>query len=180
MENQLFINYDDIISYTSVSSNIDPNKLTAHIYNAQILYIEPILGSTLYEKMEDLISTGDINISQYTNYYNLLYNYITPSVVFHTLELFIPLNAFQLTDGGVSQHTFSNANYSPLTDIEKISQKYRTIGSKYDDKLVAYLDKNKDLFTEYINQDGLIKKTETTQRTGLYIGSSTIRNKIRS
>ena len=180
METILFIKWEDILDYTTISGNIDPNKLTPHIYNAQILYLEPILGSDLYNKIEYLIRTDDINISQYSNYLSLKEDYIKPSIVFHTLELVIPLNAYEISDGGVSQHIFSNAQYSPLTEIEKITKKYSVIGSKYDDKLVKYLCKNSTLFPEYQNNTGLIGKTETTNRTsGIYLGVRNAGSKIR-
>lgn len=177
MESILFINYDDILHYTTISGNIDVYKINPHIYNAQILYLEPILGSDLYAKIETMISDGSITGS--TNYNTLLINYITPSVVFHTMELFIPLNSFEVSDGGTSQHIFTNAQYSIIAEIEKISQKYKVIGSKYDDKLVAYLCKNSSLFPEYTNNTGLVKKTETTGRTGWYLGTSNVTSKIR-
>ncbi len=164
MEQVLLINYDDILFYTNVSPHIDQYKLNPHILNSQILYIEPILGTDLYEKLLDLVDTNAITATTYADYKTLLINYITPSLVFHTMELFIPLNSFQLADGGTFQFTPSNANYSPLDEIDKLSNKYKIIGGKYDSKLEKYLCENGNSFPEYINNTGLIDKTKPTNR----------------
>ena len=55
MESTLLINLDDILHYTSVSGSIDEFKVLPHILNAQTLYLEPILGSDLYEKLLSMV-----------------------------------------------------------------------------------------------------------------------------
>ena len=165
MEAVLLINTDDILFYTNASPNVDSYKINPHILNAQILYIEPILGTDLYDKLLDLVDTNDITETEYADYSTLLSNYIAPSLVFHTMELYLPLNAFQIADGGVSQFNPSNASYSPLDEIDKISKKYQIIGTKYDSKLNKYLCENSDLFPEYTSNEGLIKKTKSTMRS---------------
>jgi hypothetical protein len=145
-------------------------KLNPQILNAQILYTEPILGSSLYEKLETLIDTNDININTYSDYKTLLTNMIAPSVVFHTLELFIPINSYQIADGGTFQYQPSNASYSPLDDIDRMSKRYQIIGSKYDDKLQRYLCENSNLFAEYTNNTGLVDINKPSIKTGLYLG----------
>jgi len=167
MENVLLINLDDILHYTSVSGSIDELKILPHVLNAQILYIEPILGSSLYEKMLTLVDSGTTS----GDYLTLLNNYITPSLVFHTMELYIPLNAFQIADGGVYQFNANNASTSPIDEIEKIANKYRVIGAKYDQKLSDYLCKYSNLYQEYTNNIGLVEKTEVTPRTNWYLGN---------
>ena len=180
METTILINMNDVLHYSTISANIDPYKINPIIHSAEILYLEPILGSTLYDKLIDLVSTGEITGSTWVNYNTLLINYVTPSVVYHTLELFIPLNSFEIADGGTFRMTPSNAEYSPLNDIDRIVSKYKIIGDKFDDKLVKYLCKNSSLFTEYNNNTGLVGKTETTNRAGSwYLGTNNTKSKIR-
>jgi len=180
METILFISYKDILHYTTISGDIDEVKINPWINNAQILYIEPLIGSDLYDKIEDLISTGDITGSTNSDYSTLLNEYITPSLVFHTLELFIPLNSFNINDGGTFQYTPTNAQFSPLDEIDKITNKYRIIGNKYDKKLSDYLCKYSYLFPEYTSNEGLVKKTENSIRVGgIYLGRYDEESKIR-
>lgn len=176
MENTLLITLDDVLHYTTISGNLDNNNINPHIFNAQILYIEPILGSDLYNKITSYITSG-ITIDE--PYNTLLNTYITPSLVFHTIELFIPINSFKIADGGTFQMTPTNAQYSPLDEIDRITNKYRVIANKYDAKLSEYLCKYSNLFPEYTNNTGLISKSETTIRAGWFLGKSNITSKIR-
>jgi hypothetical protein len=180
MNNVLLINLNDILHYTGTNGSIDPVKIEPHIQNAQILYLEPILGSDLFNKIIDLVDTNDITGTTYKDYQTLLFDYITPSLVFHTMELFIPLNSFQIAAGGTFQFIPTNAQYSPLDDIDRLANKYKIIGGKYDTKLSEYLCKNSSKFVEYTSNTGLINKTEVTQQTGWYLGLNNIYNKIRT
>lgn len=178
MTSTLLTNLDDILHFTSVNGSIDEYKVNPHILNAQILYLEPILGSDLYEKIIDLVETNAI--SGETNYKLLLDDYIIPSLIFHTLELYIPFNSYIIADGGMFQFQPSNADPNPQSEIDRLSNRYRTIGAKYDDKLVKYLCKNSTLFPEYLNNTGLVDKTETTNRAcSWYLGTNNIGSKIR-
>ena len=169
MKSTLLINLDDILHYTSSSGSIDELKVLPQILNAQILYLEPILGTSLYEKLLSMVDDGSITG---TTNYNILYqDYIVPSLVFKTMELYIPFNAFQIADAGVYQYTANNANVSPIDVIEKLSNKYRAVGAKYDQKLSDYLCKNGSLFPEYTNNTGLVKKSEVAPRTSWYLGN---------
>jgi len=179
MENILLVNMDDILHYSQLSPTIDIYKLNPHILNAQILYLEPLLGTSLYEKILDLVSTGSITGYSYADYNILLSKYITPSVVYHSIALFIPLNAFEMTNGGTFQYSPTNATASVLTDIDKISNKYNIVGSKYDDKLQSYLNANSSLFIEYTTNTGLVKRTENSNRIGWFLGLDNTQSKIR-
>jgi hypothetical protein len=178
MENVILITLEDILHYTSVSGSIDEYKVNPHIYNSQILYLEPILGSSLYERIITLVETD--SISGETNYKTLLDSYITPSLVFHTMELFVPMNSFLISEGGTFQFQPTNANPTSQSEIDRLSNKYRTIADKYDSKLVAYLCKNSSLFPEYTTNTGLVDKAETTNRSsGWYLGLNNIKSNIR-
>lgn len=179
MEQTLLITLDDILTYTNISGSIDVYKMNPHIYNAQVLYTEPILGSSLYEKLLTLINNDLIYANSNSNYLTLLQSYITPSLVFHTMELFIPLNAFQQFDGGQYQTLSTNATASILDEVEKISHKYKIIGMKYDDKLHKYLCENSNLFTEYENNTGLIEKQSVSNSIGWNLSTQYTKNKIR-
>lgn len=164
MEAVLLINTDDILFYTNASPNIDSYKVNPHILNAQLMYLEGILGSDLYDKLLDLVDTNEIEDVANVNYKTLLTDYIAPYLVMRTMELYVPLNAFQIADGGAYQHSATNAITSRLEEIDKISKKYQIIGQGHESRLTKYLCKYSDLFVEYTSNDGLVKKTPSTMR----------------
>lgn len=178
MQSTLLISMDDILHYATINGSIDEFKINPIILSSQILYLEPILGSDLYEKIINLIETDEM--SGATNYKLLLDHYIIPSLVFHVMELFIPLNSFQIDAAGVMQFSASNAESSTASEIDRQASRYRIIGAKFDSKLVKYLSKNSNLFIEYTNNQGLVDKEETTNRAaGIYLGLNNMKTGIR-
>lgn len=167
MENTILTNTKKIKLFTSISGSIDEHKVNPHIYNAQILYLEPMLGSSLYEKIINLVETDMITG---TTYQVLLDDYITPSLIFHAMEMFVVFNSFITANGGTFQFQPSNANPSGVNEIDKMGSKYKVIASKYDDKLNKYLCANSNLFPEYINNTGIVSKTQNTNQGGFYLG----------
>ena len=53
--NVLFVSEEKIKSYTSIHESVSPEDLTPYVLQAQRIYIETKLGTTLYEKLESLI-----------------------------------------------------------------------------------------------------------------------------
>lgn len=172
MENTLLITIEDILHFTSISGSIDEMKINPAILNAMILYLEPVLGSDLFNKIIYLVETNAISGSTNSNYKTLLDEYITPSLVFHTMEFYELHNSFIVAEGGTFQFQPSNANPIDYSNIARLEKSYKATAAKYDEKLSKYLCKNSSLFSEYISNDGLIKKTEVTNQTGWYLGLS--------
>ena len=52
----LFISEQKLKDSTAINLNVDPQILLPYVLQAQRIYIEPKLGTTLYEKLESLIS----------------------------------------------------------------------------------------------------------------------------
>lgn len=173
MSKVLLINKDDIMTYTSLNGNIDSDKLSVHVYNSQIIYLEPALGSALYDKVISLVDNGDISASTYVNYSTLLYDYITPFLVFSTMEQFIDFNAFEIANGGIYRHTTDNAVISTKEENDGLGQKYRNIANKYLKLLQKYLCDNSTLFTELTTADQEVERDkENNLRGGFYTGDT--------
>jgi hypothetical protein len=166
----LLIKLDDIQHYTTIQGSVDSKNVNPHINNAQILFIEPILGTNLFNNIQNMISGNTIKDN--FNYYKLWDEFIKPALVFHTMQLLIPLSAFVIADGGTFQYETTNSQTSTIEYIEKLVAKYKVIGSKYDDKLQNYLIENSELFPEYINNNGLVKITEKVPGIDWYLGAS--------
>lgn len=165
----LLIKLTDIQHYTTINGSVDSANVNPHINNAQILYIEPILGSNLFNNIQNMISGNTIKDN--SNYYKLWDEFIKPSLVFHTMQLLIPLTAFVIADGGTFQYETPNSQTSTIDYIEKLVAKYKVIGNKYDEKLKTYLIENSEQFPEYINNTGLIKTTEKVPGIDWYLGA---------
>lgn len=50
----LLVNRDDIMRITSLSGNVDLDKLLNHIKTAQDIHLQPVIGSKLMDKCKQL------------------------------------------------------------------------------------------------------------------------------
>jgi hypothetical protein len=166
MSKVLLINKDDILQYSSLNGNIDFDKIKAHIFNAQIIYLEPLLGSNLYQKIIDIVETDTINTAGNEYYKTLLLDYITPVLVFSTLEIFTSFHAYEISNSGITKFTPENATAVEKNEVDYVVQRYRLTAEKYAHKMEIYLDNNADHFTELSSAEDEIEKNDPSYFTG--------------
>ena len=56
----LFISEAKLKDSTAINLNVDPQILLPYVLQAQRIYIEPKLGTTLYQKLEAEITAGTL------------------------------------------------------------------------------------------------------------------------
>ena len=91
MAQGLFISTNDIVKFTNLNGNLDPDIYTQYIYQAQQLHIQNYLGTKLYDKINDGIVNGTL-ASPYTT---LLSKYIKPMVIHWAMVEFLPYAAYK-------------------------------------------------------------------------------------
>jgi hypothetical protein len=88
----LLISEQKLKDSTAINLNVDVNILLPYVLQAQTLYIEPKLGTQLYEHIKGLIQAGTIGDAGNVAYKTLLDDYISFVLVnysvFTTLSLF--------------------------------------------------------------------------------------------
>ncbi len=55
MAEALFITRKDIVTFTSINGNLDPDKFLFYIKNSQIIQIGNYLGTDLYEEIHSAL-----------------------------------------------------------------------------------------------------------------------------
>ena len=85
--NVLLISEQKLKDNTAINENVDSGELRFCISQAQTIQIQETLGTNLYEKILELVDTGDINLPQHTNYKMLLDNYIQPTLISYSYYL---------------------------------------------------------------------------------------------
>lgn len=146
--NVLLISDQQIIERTSVHGNIDPQLLYPEIKAAQDMYLLPILGTALFDKLQqdivDGVSSG--------NYYDLRINYIIDALMWYVLSE-LPMNInYQFWNKGVLRSTSDSSETLTMTEIISISDRYRKRAEHYGERLKKYLiEKAATMFPEYLN-----------------------------
>ena len=146
--NILLISDQQIIERTALHGNIDPQLIYPEIKTAQDIYIVPLLGTALFDKLQnDIVS----NVTS-GNYYDLRINYIIDTLMWFVIsELPMSIN-YQLWNKGVLKSTSESTETLTMTEIITLSDRYRKRAEHYSERLKRFLiEKSATLYPEYLN-----------------------------
>ena len=122
-----------------IHDNIDPKLIFPDIKAAQDLYIEPVLGTTLFNKILDLISAGTITDGANVDYKNLLDNYIIDALIYYTLAEMPVTLSYQFWNKGIKVKTADNTADPSMSDMVDISNRNRNKAEAYAQRMTYYL-----------------------------------------
>ena len=153
----------DVKRVTNFNGTLDEDKIVPFIKSSQDTLIQGVLGTKLYEAILNHVKELNNNSTPIPEpYATLLTDYITPSLAHRTAADFIPFHAFNIANGGISQHQPDNAITPDLRTVEKLSKMQEDRGDHYLRRMQDYLCHNSSDFPEY----------KETQEGGMYPDSS--------
>lgn len=168
-KNILFITEQLFKERTGASNAIDGKQLRPMIKVAQDIYIQPTLGSTLYNRLETGIDDDDLNNDEKT----LIDDYITDALIWFTMSMLPMTMGYQLFSKGFLQKTAEEGNAPSRSDLELLEAKYKSMAEFYNKRLIKYLQENYELYDEYLNPDSgldVIFPTKQGYSCPIYIG----------
>jgi hypothetical protein len=168
-KNILFITEQLFKERTGASNAIDGKQLFPMIKVAQDIYIQPTIGSTLYNRLQTGIEDDDLNNDEKT----LLDNYITDTLIWFTMSMLPMVMGYQLFSKGFLQKTSEESNAPSRADLELLESKYKSMAEFYNKRLIKYLQENYELYDEYLNPDSgvdVIFPTKQGYSCPIYIG----------
>lgn len=165
-ENILLISDAMIKERTAIHGNIDSKLIYPDIKVAQDMYILPILGTALYNKLLTMISDGTISsVPGNANYKTLVDKYLADALIYYTLSELPTTISYQFWSKGVIRKTGDNADLPSMSDLIDISNKYRNRAEFYANRLKAYILANAPtMFHEYLNPGNTIDTVTPEQR----------------
>lgn len=87
IHNVLLITEQKLKDNTPINDNVDSSELRFSISQAQTIFIQETLGTNLYEFILKLVKDGDIDLAQYSDYKELLNNFIQPTLISYSYYL---------------------------------------------------------------------------------------------
>jgi len=172
MARVIFITESYIKSNTVVDDNVNATTLLSIAYDAQEQYIEPLLGTRLYNKLKTEVTADTLT----GDYLTLMNDYVVPTLIKWIEHDFIPENHYRLRNVGTtvkSGEFGQSASFSELKfRMDMASKKAELKGLK----MIDYLTCNTSSFPEYTINDkgGEIPAINSAARTGWYLGNSKV------
>ena len=155
----LFISEEKLKSY-AIAGNVSPTNILPHLKDAQRIYIETALGTTLYEYLQAQILAGTL-VLQYSK---LINDYVQAVLVHYATLQALPFLAYKIEAGNIYSKTSENGTALSREELSDLSDSVKNTAEWYRARLIDYLCNNTDLFPEY-----------TTGNTGADIRPSTTR-----
>ena len=150
----LFISEAKLKDSTAINLNVDPEILLPYVLQAQRIYIETKLGTTLYEKLESLITAGTIGNVGNEAYKTLVDEYIgdcLPSWAFH---MCIPYLRFKTENGNIYSKTSETGNALSTEEAQHLREEVRNNAEYFLERMISYITNNISLFPEYNTNSG--------------------------
>lgn len=147
----LFITRNDIIKNTPLGGAIDADALLPFVRTAQEKYLLNLLGTVLYNKIQDDIEAGD----SFTGIYEtLVQDYIKPTIIWYSCVEYIPFSAVSFKSNGAVKH-ISETSVSPgKNEVDYLLSKALDNAGYYSTRLQDYLLANSSNIPEYLQSVG--------------------------
>jgi hypothetical protein len=145
----LLISTEDIKRFTISNGNLDADDFIEYIKISQDITIQNYLGSKLYQKLQELILSEDINASGFTDYKYLLTTYIKPMLVHWAMVYYLPFAAYTLNNKGLFKHTSENATNVEKAEVDFLVEKERDIAESYTQRFIDFMCFNTSTYPEY-------------------------------
>jgi hypothetical protein len=141
----LLVTKDDIYKYTSVSGNVDVDKISPFIKVAQDIEVQTVLGTALYQRL-----LTDVRASTLAGDYEvLLSQYVQPMLLHYAVADLMQFHGYEISNAGIVRNSPENTILPDKNEIDTIVSRQRKIAETYRVRLIDYLTYYPNLFVEY-------------------------------
>lgn len=146
--NTLLINAQYIKQYSTVGDNVDDAYITPAIMDAQLMGLQPIIGTMLYDNLCEMIETHTLtNVCQ-----ELIDNYIAPYLL-NKVQSYLCMNLFaKQRNAGMVTYLDTNQQQLDISSVKFIKAEFESKATFYANRMVDYLCANSNLFPQYKNR----------------------------
>ena len=143
-----FITENYLKTNTPITANVDVTDVTPYIATQAQLRVMPILGTTFFNYMLEVY-----NDQTATNDEETLIKFIQPIIAWRSAEDAVFGLTYQLKNKGLQ---LQNGDYSSSVSQREVAfgmEHYAQKASFFEQRLIKYLIKNKNLYPEFISEE---------------------------
>ena len=150
----LFISEAKLKDSTAINLNVDTNLLLPYVRQAQKLYVEPKLGSKLFEKLKTLITNNTIGNVGNEAYKTLLDDYIGEMLPNWAFYHSVPFLRFKIENGNIYSKTSETGTALSTAEAQHLREEVRNTAEYYTERMIKYITNNTSDFPEYSTNSG--------------------------
>jgi len=167
--NILFISETTLKDRSLLQDNVDPKLIKPTIKQAQDMYIEPILGTGLYQEIQTQIEDATLSVLNK----KLLDLYVTDCMCWYVASEMVMSLGFKLTNKNVLRKTSENSSDASLSELFDLMEYYKNKAQWYAQRITNYLCENIVDYPLYNNPgtgSDVIHPNNSSYSTGMYLG----------
>lgn len=135
----MLITAQEIKTNTSLGGNVDPDKFIHLVYDAQVLVLEPALGTALYNKIVTDFEADNLE----DDYLELFNNYIKPVLWHSVYASYLKEGIILAQNTGIYENAPDNGNAANIDNINYVAKSAQAKADIYLTRMENYLcDKN--------------------------------------
>ena len=146
----LFISENKLKESTAINMNVDVDLILPHILVAQKIYLEPKLGTDLYQKLEADITAGTLTGA----YKTLVDEYIGDMLPHWGFYNLIPYLRFKVENGNIYSKTSETGNALTTEESQHLREEVRNTAEYYTERLIEHITNNTSSYPEYNTNSG--------------------------
>lgn len=141
----LLISPQRIKDTTRIENNVSDKLLKDIILNVQETQLQPIIGTSMYNKL----TTGDPNTDLNADEKSLISEYIWPVLRYATLAQLVETGSYKFTSSGVVKSGSSDFKVLEGSDLAKVKREINYDLQHFIQYLVDFIEHNASKFPEY-------------------------------
>ena len=153
-----FITPDYLRKNTVIGDNVDSTIIGALIKTSADTFVRTYLGTYFYNDLITKYNSQSLSADEVT----LVQDYIQSAVAWRAVAESIISTTYEIKNKGVQQQSGEYSNAPEFRVIPFVHDQYKDKADFYDNRLVEYLKRNKDLYPVFLsdaNYDSRIKAT---------------------
>lgn len=163
-----FISQEYLLANTPIERNVDWDKISPYVIQAQQLYLQQSIGETGYNALSSGVQNNTLTNDEQT----FMRNYVQPLVCQYTFWLCLPFINFKATNKALSKESSEYSQAADLDEMKYLRSNVKDAAEFYQRRMVKWLADHPGTFTWYDNPNALdnLPKTNQSYFGGIYMG----------
>lgn len=159
MTDVLLISWAKVKQYTDINNNLDADLIRNNIRESQDIELQRVIGTVLYEKMLNLVESGEINDSGNAAYKTLLDSYIQDMLLYSSYYYILESTFIRTrNDGLLIPQGGDNTIAVDRTVYEMRRKSVRNKFEYYSDRLSRFINEKQGDYPELNDNDFLYQQ----------------------
>ena len=160
----LFISEEKLKNSTAIGGAVDMDFILPYLKTSQRIYLEPKLGTDLYEALQTKITAGSLT----GTYKTLVEDYLMDCLVHFAFYQCLPFLRVRISNNGIGVKTSENLQALTNEEYKDLRQEIINTAEFFLERAIRFICNNTAALPEYSTADGAdLSPSKTSYYSGL-------------